>query len=130
MNVFVRPVFAVAFGGLILCAETCLHFESISTAAWLDMPWHDWIAAGWLLAAGLRGQSSRPALALTGAWAFMLSLLVAAFFGHLAEWWRPSPTAHSEWLSEGTVLVWLIALTVTAACAVTGLLQARQPPPR
>jgi hypothetical protein len=55
----------------------------------------------------------------------MLSLLVSAFFGNLAEWWRPSTPAPNDWLSERALLVWLTALTVTAACAVTGLLKAR-----
>jgi hypothetical protein len=96
MNAFARPALAVAFGAFILCAETCLHVEDLAAAAWLDMPWHDWIAGGWLVVAGLRRQTSGPALSLTAAWTFMLSLLIGAFFGHLAEWWKPSsPSSNS-----------------------------------
>ena len=124
MNAFARPALAVAFGAFILCAETCLHFESVAGAAWLDMPWHDWVAGAWLVVAGLRAQPSATAMSLTGAWAFMLSLLIGAFFGHLAEWWKPSSPAPDDWLSQGALLVCLTALTVTATCALTGLLRA------
>ena len=65
---------------------------------------------------------ARPTLAVAFG-AFMLSLLIAAFFGHLAEWWKPSSPAANDWVSEGALLRWLTALTVTAACAVTGLLR-------
>ena len=125
MNAFTRPALAVAFGAFILCAETCLHFDSLATAAWLDMPWHDWLAGLWLVVAGLRGRTSGLPLSLTAAWAFMLSLLVSAFFGHIAEWWKPSSSAPNDWLSEGALLAWLTALTVTAGCALTGLLMAQ-----
>ena len=52
----------------------------------------------------------------------MLSLLISAFFEHLADWWKPASPAPSDWLSEGALLGFLIVLTLTAACAVTGLL--------
>jgi hypothetical protein len=131
MNVFAQPALAVVFGAFILCAETCLHFESLAAAAWLEMPWHDWLAGLWLVIAGLRARTSGLALSLTSAWAFMLSLLVSVFFWHLAEWWKPASSAPNHWLSEGALLGWLTALTVTAGCAWTGLLRAQSvsPPP-
>jgi hypothetical protein len=116
VSVFARPVLAVVFGAFIICAETCLHFESLAGAVWLDMPWHDWFAGGWLVVAGWRSQTPSPSL--TAAWAFMLSLLVAAFFGQMAEWWMPSSGPSNGWLSEGTLLAALSGLTATAACAV------------
>jgi hypothetical protein len=114
--VFARPILAVMFGAFIICAETCLHFDSVAEVVWLDMPWHDWLAGGWLVVAGWRSRT--PSLSLPAAWAFMLSLLVAAFFGHLAEWWMAWSDASESWLSEGTLLVALSGLTAIAACAV------------
>jgi hypothetical protein len=66
MNTFTRPALAIAFGAFILCAETCLHFESLAAAVWLDMPWHHRIAGGWLVVTGLRAQASGSTLSLTG----------------------------------------------------------------
>jgi hypothetical protein len=37
MRVFALPMLAIVFGAFILCAETCLHFESIlDPAQWSD----------------------------------------------------------------------------------------------
>src|SRR5262245_37245975 len=72
-------VTAVAIGAFMVCTETCLHFGSIVQGPWVEMPWHDWIAATWLPVAGLR----RRVLELAIAWAFMASLLVGSLFGHI-----------------------------------------------
>lgn len=121
-----RPILAIVFGAFILCAETCLHFESIAGAVWLDVPWHDWIAGGWLIAAGLLAQKRGSAgQFLAAPWAFMLSLLVGAFFGHLAEWWTGTADAPADWLSETALLSILTGLMVVAACAVIGTLRNR-----
>ena len=93
MELFARPIVAIAFGAFIVCAETCLHFESLATGGWLDMPWHDWIAGGWLIVAGVRTQSSRLRLAVP--WAFMLSLPVGALLGLWADWWAGAEASYT-----------------------------------
>src|SRR5262245_61674106 len=100
-------VTAVAMGAFMLCTETCLHFGTVAQGPWVEMPWHDWIAAAWLVVAGLR----RRLLELATAWAFMASLLVGSLFGHIADWWTSAPFDAGDWVSERVFLVILVGLT-------------------
>jgi len=76
------------------------------------MPLYDWTAAGLLLAVGVVERRDYRAIA----WAFMLSLLFGAFFGHLDEWL--TPTEPDGWLSERIVFPALVALIVIALLAL------------
>jgi hypothetical protein len=89
MIVLALPMVAIAFGAFFLCAEACLHFGSIvSLASWVDWPVHDWVAGGGLVASVAASRkdwdSGRPYQA--AAWAFMTSLLMAAFVNTWVEW--------------------------------------------
>jgi len=115
MTPFARPSLAIVFGAFIVCTETCFHFDSVVGGVWLDMPWHDWIAGAALAAAGLSERRGATDLLLPAAWAFMLSLLVGAFFNHLADWLTVPQQASDTWLSEGALLGILSALIGIAA---------------
>jgi hypothetical protein len=56
MTFFANPSLAIAFGAFLLCAETCLHFESLLALpeSWLSLPIHDWVAGCFLLYDGVR----------------------------------------------------------------------------
>lgn len=118
MSVVGRPVFAMAFGAFILCAETCNHLDSILRPAhWYDLPIYDWSAGLFLLGAGAMARrdpaNGRPYLA--AAWGFMVSLLAGAFFSNWEEWSR-EPQA-DEWLSPRVfagILAGLLAAGVSA----------------
>jgi len=58
MTLFASPMLAIAFGAFLLCAETCLHFESLLAlpGSWLSLPIHDWIAGGFLVYGGVRSR--------------------------------------------------------------------------
>ncbi len=127
MELFARPVVAVAFGVFIVCAETCLHFESLVAADWLDMPWHNWIAGGWLIVAGTSVGTHSSRVRLAAPWPFMLSLLVGALFGLWGEW-RAGTDASDDWLSVGTLLSVVIGLMGIAIFALVGILRARAEP--
>jgi hypothetical protein len=116
MTFLARPVVAVAFGAFMFCTETCLHWEEISRFAWLEMPFHDWTAAGLLLGAGIVRRHDYQAVA----WAFMLSLLFGAFFGHVAEWL--APTEPDGWIPAAVVFPILVGLNVIAVCSLIGTL--------
>jgi hypothetical protein len=120
MKWFAQP--SVVFGAFMLCTETCDHFDAIARGDWLNMPIHDWTAAGLLVMAGVgsqRGWGERRAFRAV-AWAFMLSLLFGAFFGHLAEWL--APTEPAGWIPERVVFPVLIALNGIAILALVGTL--------
>ena len=103
----------------MFCAETCDHFDSIARLEWLEMPFHDWTAAGLLIAVGAVHRRDYRATA----WAFMLSLLFGAFFGHFAEWL--APTEPDGWISERIVFPILIVLIVIAFLGLVGTLRTR-----
>ena len=91
MILFARPGTAIAFGAFFLCAETCLHADSVLNFASrpLELPVYDWTAGGFLLVAGVLGRRERTTVRrqyLAVAWAFMLSLLVGASYEMLGEW--------------------------------------------
>jgi hypothetical protein len=79
MSFLAKPSAAVGFGAFMLCVETCDHWGEIATLNWLSMPLHDWTAAFLLIAVGVVHRQDFRATA----WAFMLSLLFGAIFGHL-----------------------------------------------
>ena len=118
MNHFARPGIAIAFGAFFLCAETCLHAESLLDFASrpLELPLYDWTAGGFLLGAGVLSRRDRTTARrqyLAVAWAFMLSLLVGASYEMLGEW--GGPPDQNEWLSEGAFLAIVLAMTAIAA---------------
>lgn len=129
MKWFAQPLVAIVFGAFILCAETCQHFDSLTRlpASWPDLPLHDWIAGVFLVAAGAmsRRDWARRRQWLAVAWDFMLSLLVGAFFGHVADWVTPPPDVGEAWVSRGVFTSILLALTGVAFCALIATLTVR-----
>jgi hypothetical protein len=128
MQWLAKPTVAVAFGAFMLCTETCLHAETIFDirSQWPDLPVHDWIAGGFLLGAGIvtrRDWTKRHYQ--VGAWAFMLSLLMASFFGHFAEWLMP-PTDYHDFLSEGPFVAINGLLNVIAIGGLVATLRSRE----
>lgn len=125
MNHFAKPGLAIAFSAFFLCAETCLHADSVLNVASrpLELPVYDWTAGGFLLVAGVLSRRDRTTVRrqyLAVAWAFMLSLLVGASFEMLGEWGGP-PDQH-EWLSEGAFLAIVLTMTAIAACGLVSTL--------
>ena len=121
---------AIAFGAFMLCTETCLHAESILHARteWADLPIHDWLAGGFLIAAGVASKRDWPQRVVfqAAAWAFMLSLLVRALFAWIEEWVTP-PDA-SEWgISESGFVVIVAVLAVVALASLIFTVRTRQP---
>ena len=125
-KLFARPILAIAFGSFILCAETCLHWEGIvAHSSWIELPIHDWFAGALLVWGGLvarrswnRGQPYQGA-----AWAFMASLLMAAFFDHYEEW--RAGQSSDDWISAGAFLAILGGLLVLALAGMAGTLRSR-----
>jgi hypothetical protein len=127
VTVFAKPALAIAFGAFIFCAETCLHADTLVTAASapFDLPYYDWLAAGFLIVAGVLSQRAWTDVRRQNqavAWAFMLSLLVGAFLASLGEW--AVPPSESEWgISEGAFLVIIGGLCVVALCALVSTIR-------
>jgi hypothetical protein len=80
---------ASGFGAFLICAEACLHFETLLAlpGSWLSLPFYDWAAGAFLIFAGVRSHRDWGSghLYQVAAWAFSVSLLFGAFFGFLAE---------------------------------------------
>ena len=119
MRYFAKPGIAIAFGAFFLCAETCLHADTVLRFASepLELPWHDWGAGGFLLIAGVLSQRAwtltrRQYQAV--AWGFMLSLLLGALFSSISAWL--TPPAETDWLSEGGFVL-VISIMSAIACA-------------
>jgi hypothetical protein len=126
MSVLALPMLAIGFGAFIVCAETCLHFGSIaSLSSWVEWPVHDWIAGGGLVASGVVSgkdwNGGRPYQA--AAWAFMTSLLMAAFVNTWSEW--SEGIASDDWLSTGAWVVILEMLLAVSAAALAATLLKR-----
>jgi hypothetical protein len=126
MAFFAKPAIAIGFGAFFLCAETCLHADSVLQFANrpLELPMYDWAAGSLLLAAGILSQRDRTTVRrqyLAVAWAFMFSLLVGASFEIFGEWL--TPPAENEWLSEGAFLATAATMAVIAACGVVSTLK-------
>jgi hypothetical protein len=121
-----RPFVAIAFGAFILCAETCLHYQSIvSPTSWLDLPLHDWLAGGLLVHSGAiaRGNESRGATYLAAAWGFMSSLLAGAFLAHWEGWSEQAPS--DEWISGRAFFVILFVLLAMSFAALVATVRKR-----
>jgi hypothetical protein len=127
MRAFANPTVAIAFGAFMLCAETCLHAESVLhvRTQWPDLPIHDWAAGGFLLIAGIASRRDWPRrwAVQAAAWGFMLSLLVAALFAYLSEWLTPPD--NYDWFSEGTFLSIITVMSGIALAALTATLARR-----
>lgn len=125
MNYFAKPIVAIVFGAFFLCAETCLHAESVlQFTGPLELPVYDWAAGGFLLAAGVLSQRGASIARLeyqAVAWAFMLSLLIGAAYEMLGEWF--TPPAENGWLSEGAFLAIVAAMAAIAMCGLVGTLR-------
>ena len=119
MTFLAKPSAAVGFGAFMLCVETCDHWSEIASLTWMNMPLHDWTAAVLLIAVGAVHRQDFQAMA----WAFMLSLLFGAFFGHLDLWLgRPEPDA---WIPERIVFPILVVLNIIALLGLIGTLKLR-----
>lgn len=119
LSFLAQPVSAIAFGAFILCAETCLHFESIiRPTSWLDLPWYDWAAAGMLLHAGLRQRVNRihGQNYLAAAWGFMTSLLAGAVVAHAEE--LSALGTSDEWIPPKVFFGTLVSLLAVATSAL------------
>ncbi len=68
--------------------EPTENFADMADLLWTDLPFHDWLAGGFLVYSGVVARrdwgQGRPYQA--AAWGFMMGLLVAAFFAHLDDW--------------------------------------------
>src|SRR5574338_1326819 len=123
LRLLTHPTVAVALGAFLALVETCRHFDALLAlpASWTALPIPDWIAGPMLIAAGTRrGRTvdTRRVL-LIAAWAFALSLFIAAFFSHLEEW--SSPT-HDEWPSQHLVTIVVGALALLSLGALVAIL--------
>jgi hypothetical protein len=120
MTSFASPILAIGFGAFLLCAETCLHFESLVSlpGSWLSLPIHDWVAASFLIYGGVKSRrdwgTGRPYQ--IAAWAFSASLLCGAFFGHLEEW--PASSAAEGWISERAFVIIIGFLFAISLCGL------------
>jgi hypothetical protein len=131
VNHFASPGMAIAFGAFLLCAETCLHADSVLDFASrpLELPVYDWTAGGFLLVAGVLSRRDRTTVRrqyLAVAWAFMLSLLVGASYEMLGEW--GGPPDQNEWLSEGAFFAIVLTMTAVAACGLVSTLNTSSSP--
>ena len=130
MTFFARPIVALGFGAFLLCGETCLHFDSLLSlpANVFSLPIHDWVAGVFLLYGAARSRrdwvSGRPYL--VAAWAFNLSLLGGAFWGHLEGWSSQLPEEH--WISEPVLLTIIGVLSLLALCSLVSTLVLTSPP--
>ena len=129
MSVFAKPGVAIGFGAFMFCAETCLHADTLVNAASapLELPYYDWMAAGFLACAGvmsLRRWTDARRQYQAVAWGFMLSLLTGAFISTLGEW--AVPPSDVEWGISGTGFAVIIAaLIVVAVCGLIATVRAR-----
>ena len=130
MNIFAKPVVAIVFGAFMFCAETCLHADTLVNAANapLELPYYDWMAAGFLATAGimsLRRWTDARRQYQAVAWGFMLSLLISAFISTLEEW--IAPPSDVDWgISETGFVVIIAALIAVALCGLIMTLRARE----
>lgn len=129
MTYFAKPGVAMAFGAFMLCAETCLHADTLlqlSTQP-LELPLYDWTAGGFLLGAGVmarRGWTNTRRGYQAAAWAFMLSLLTGALLSHINGWLTPPVEPPSWGISETGFLVIITALAGMALCGLVSTVKA------
>lgn len=123
---FAKPIVAIIFGALILCAETCNHFDSIvRPESLLDLPWHDWVAGALLLHAGIvrRKNGSGGHVYLAAAWGFMTSLLAGAALAHAEE--LSAHLSPDEWIPAPVFFVILVGLLLVSATALFATIRQR-----
>lgn len=120
MTLFASPILAIAFGAFLLCAETCLHFESLLAlpGSWLSLPIHDWIAGSFLVYGGVRSRRewNTGRIYQLAAWAFNASLLCGAFLAHLEEW--SAGALGEDWISERALVMIIGSLFAISLCAL------------
>ena len=127
-NVFARPSLAMGFGAFLFAVETCRHFDSLAhlPLSWADLPFHDWAAALFLLLAGYRARRDleQNRALQAAAWAFSLSLLIAAFFAHVEELSSGAPG--DELMPESAFVGIIGLLSVVALLALVATLNPRR----
>jgi hypothetical protein len=120
MTFFASPILAIVVGAFLICAETCLHFQSLLAlpGSWLSLPIHDWVAGSFLIYGGVRGQRDwgTGGLYQVAAWAFNVSLLCGAFFGHLEDWSTEVPA--EGWISERALVTIIGFLLTISLCGL------------
>jgi hypothetical protein len=120
MTFFASPILAIVVGAFLICAETCLHFQSLLAlpGSWLSLPIHDWVAGSFLIYGGVRGQRDwgTGRLYQVAAWAFNVSLLCGAFFGHLEDWSTEVPA--EGWISERALVTIIGFLLTISLCGL------------
>jgi len=128
MNLFARPALAIGFGAFFLCAETCLHFESIVSLEWAEIPFHDWIVALVLIYGAVKSRADwrdgRPYQAV--GWALNASLLVMAFTGHLEE--LGTQPADDPWIPEPALVLIIGIMLSIALCGLWSTLRSTTGP--
>jgi peptidoglycan/LPS O-acetylase OafA/YrhL len=119
VNLLAAPILAILFGGFIAVAEGCNHFDDISQLHWLDMPFHDWFAGGFLIYAGLLARRDWPRgrMYQAAAWGFMASLLIAALDAHT-----------EDWTADRAFMIVLLSLSGIAVGALVSTLHRRESP--
>jgi len=128
LSVFASPRLAIGFGSFLFAVETCRHFDSLAQlpASWVELPFHDWAAGLFLVLAGHRARrdwnSGRAAQA--AAWAFSLSLLIAAFFAHVE--FLTSDAPDDEWIPKRILIAIVGPLAVVALLGLAATLSPRQ----
>ena len=129
MTFFASPILAIGFGAFLICAETCLHFESLLAlpGSWLSLPIHDWVAGSFLIYGGVRSQRDwgTGRLYQVAAWAFNGSLLCGAFFGHLEDWSTAVPA--EGWISERALVTIIGFLFTISLCGLVSTIMLTSP---
>jgi hypothetical protein len=131
MTWLARPIVAIGFGAFLVCAETCLHFESFLSLpqSWLSLPIHDWVAGCFLIYGGVRSNRDwrTGRLYQLAAWAFNASLMCGAFFAHLEEWSSNVPA--DGWISAGAFLIIIGVLFAVSVGGLVSTIALTSPPP-
>jgi len=129
MTSFASPILAIGFGAFLMCAETCLHFESLLglPGSWLSLPIHDWVAGSFLIYGGVKSQRDwgTGRLYQVAAWAFNVSLLCGAFFGHLEDWSAEVPA--QGWISERALVIIIGFLFAISLCGLVSTMAVTSP---
>ena len=132
MTLLAKPIVAIAFGAFLVCAETCRHFDSLLSLpqSWRSLPIHDWAAGFFLVYSGVRsGRDWRTGrLYQVAAWAFNVSLMCGAFFGHLEEWSSQAPA--EGWISERALLIIIGLLFAVSLGGLVSTMVLTSPPKR
>jgi hypothetical protein len=134
MHLFARPAFALVFGLLLLCGETCLHIEPLisSPGDLSSWPIHVWVAGCFLIYGAVRTRrellSGRPWL--VAGWAFNASLLLGAFVDLSTELMAGQPPPEDEFIPLPIFTVLVGTLLALAVCGLIGTLARRDQPSR